>query len=326
MGQTMKAVIRDAYGSVDVLRVGDTAKPVPDEGEVLVRVVAAGVDQGVWHLMAGMPYAMRLAGFGIRAPKNPLLGGDLAGRVEEVGPNTGSFRPGDDVFGVCRGSFAEFAVTGADRLTTKPANVSFEQAAATPTSGFTALQAVRDHSKVKAGEHVLVIGAGGGVGTFAVQIAKADGAEVTGVCSAAKADLVRSIGADHVIDYSKEDFAAGPTRYDVILDTAGGRSLADLRRALAPRGTLVIVGGEHAGNWLGMRNQLRAAAVSPFVGQKLGFFIAKQRSEDLAELRNFLESGAITPVVDRSFPLDEVPEAISYLRDGRARGKIVITV
>jgi NADPH:quinone reductase-like Zn-dependent oxidoreductase len=322
----MRAVLRDAYGSVDVLRVGDTPAPVAGDGEVLVRVHAAGVDQGVWHLMAGMPYAMRLAGFGVRAPKNPLLGGDLAGRVEAVGPNTGSFRPGDDVFGVCRGSFAEFAVTGADRLTTKPPNVSFEQAAATPTSGFTALQAVRDHGKVKADQHVLVIGAGGGVGTFAVQIAKADGAEVTGVCSAAKADLVRSIGADHVIDYNKEDFAAGPTRYDVILDTAGGRSLADLRRALAPRGTLVIVGGEHAGNWLGMRNQLRAAAVSPFVGQKLGFFIAKQRSEDLAELRNLLESGAITPVVDRSFPLDEVPEAISYLRAGRARGKIVVTI
>jgi NADPH:quinone reductase-like Zn-dependent oxidoreductase len=269
---------------------------------------------------------MRLAGFGIRAPKNPLLGYDLAGRVEAVGSNAGSFRPGDEVFGTCRGSFAEFAVTGADRLATKPEKVSFEQAAATPTSGVTALQAVRDHGKVKAGQHVLVIGASGGVGTFAVQIAKADGAQVTGVCSAAKSDLVRSIGADHVIDYSKEDFADSANRYDVILDTAGGGSLSDLRRALAPRGTLVIVGGEHAGNWLGMRNQLRAAAVSPFVGQKLGFFITKQRSEDLEELRRLLESGAIKPVVDRSFPLDEVPEAIRYLRDGRARGKIVVTI
>jgi NADPH:quinone reductase-like Zn-dependent oxidoreductase len=276
--------------------------------------------------MVGMPYAMRLAGFGIRAPKNPLLGYDLAGRVEAVGSNAGSFRPGDEVFGTCRGSFAEFAVTGADRLATKPEEVSFEQAAATPTSGVTALQAVRDHGKVKAGQHVLVIGASGGVGTFAVQIAKADGAQVTGVCSAAKSDLVRSIGADHVIDYSKEDFADSASRYDVILDTAGRRSLSDLRRALTPRGTLVIVGGEHAGNWLGMRNQLRAAAVSPFVGQKLGFFITKQRSEDLEELRKLLESGAIKPVVDRSFPLNEVPEAIRYLRDGRARGKIVVTI
>jgi len=203
--------------------------------------------------------------------------------------------------------------------------VSFEEAAATPTSGYTALQAVRDHGKVSAGQNVLVIGAGGGVGTFAVQIAKADGAQVTGVCSAAKADLVRSIGADLVIDYSTEDFADGRKRYDVILDTAGGRSLSDLRRALTPHGTLVIVGGEDAGNWLGMRKQLRAAAFSPFVGQKLGFFIAKQRSEDLEELRKLLESGAITPVVDRTFPLDEVPDAIRYLRDGRARGKIVVT-
>jgi NADPH:quinone reductase-like Zn-dependent oxidoreductase len=326
MAHTMKAIVRDAYGPADVLRLAEIDAPVAREGEVSVRVVAAGVDQGVWHVMVGMPYAMRLAGFGIRAPKNPLLGYDLAGRVEAVGSNAGSFRPGDEVFGTCRGSFAEFAVTGADRLATKPEEVSFEQAAATPTSGVTALQAVRDHGKVKAGQHVLVIGASGGVGTFAVQIAKADGAQVTGVCSAAKSDLVRSIGADHVIDYSKEDFADSANRYDVILDTAGGGSLSDLRRALAPRGTLVIVGGEHAGNWLGMRNQLRAAAVSPFVGQKLGFFITKQRSEDLEELRKLLESGAIKPVVDRSFPLDEVPEAIRYLRDGRARGKIVVTI
>jgi NADPH:quinone reductase-like Zn-dependent oxidoreductase len=326
MAHTMKAIVRDAYGPADVLRLAEIDAPVAREGEVSVRVVAAGVDQGVWHVMVGMPYAMRLAGFGIRAPKNPLLGYDLAGRVEAVGSNAGSFRPGDEVFGTCRGSFAEFAVTGADRLATKPEEVSFEQAAATPTSGVTALQAVRDHGKVKAGQHVLVIGASGGVGTFAVQIAKADGAQVTGVCSAAKSDLVRSIGADHVIDYSKEDFADSASRYDVILDTAGRRSLSDLRRALTPRGTLVIVGGEHAGNWLGMRNQLRAAAVSPFVGQKLGFFITKQRSEDLEELRKLLESGAIKPVVDRSFPLDEVPEAIRYLRDGRARGKIVVTI
>jgi NADPH:quinone reductase-like Zn-dependent oxidoreductase len=321
----MKAVTRNAYGSTEVLRVEEIAKPVPGEDEVLVRVVAAGVDQGVWHLMAGMPYAMRLAGFGMRAPKNPLLGYDLAGRVEAVGSNAVPFRVGDEVFGTCRGSFAEFAVARADRLAMKPERLSFEEAAATPTSGYTALQAVRDHGKVSAGQNVLVIGASGGVGTFAVQIAKADGAQVTGVCSAAKADLVRSIGADQVIDYSTEDFADGRNRYDVILDTAGGRSLSDLRRALTPQGTLVIVGGEHAGNWLGMRNQLRAAAFSPFVRQKLGFFVAKQRSEDLEELRKLMESGAITPVVDRTFPLDEAPDAIRYLRDGRARGKIVVT-
>ena len=322
----MKAIVRDAYGSVDVLRHAEIDMPVAGADEVLVRVIAAGVDQGVWHVMAGTPYAMRLAGFGIRAPKNPLLGGDLAGRVEAVGSGVTAFGPGDEVFGTCGGSFAEFAIARVDRLAMKPERVSFEQAAATPTSGYTALQAVRDHGKVSAGQKVLVIGASGGVGTFAVQIAKTDGAEVTGVCSAAKADLVRSIGADHVIDYSTEDFADGSNNYDVILDTAGGRSLSDLRRALTPRGTLIVVGGEHAGNWLGMRSQLRAAATSPFVGQKLGFFITKPRSDDLEELRKLLESGAVTPVVDTAFPLAEVPDAIRYLRDGRARGKIVVTV
>jgi len=326
MDQTMKAVIRDAYGSVGVLSVRDTAKPVADDGEALVRVVAAGVDQGVWHLMAGMPYVMRLAGFGIRAPKNPLLGYDVAGRVEAVGTNAGPFQAGDEVFGTCRGSFAEYAVARADRLAAKPDKVTFEQAAATPISGYAALQAVRDHGKVEAGQHVLIIGAGGGVGTFSVQIAKADGAEVTGVCGTAKAELVRSIGADHVIDYTKEDFADGRNRYDVILDIAGNRSLSRLRRALSARGTLVIVGAEDAGNWLGIRRQLRAAALSPFVRQKLGFFISKERSQDLEELRKLLEAGVVRPVVDRTFPLDEVPEAISYLRDGHARGKIVITV
>lgn len=321
----MNAVTRDAYGSVDVLRVGEIAEPVAGEGEVLVRVRAAGVDQGVWHVMVGKPYAMRLAGFGVRAPKNPLLGYDVSGTVEAVGSGVTTFRPGDEVFGTCRGSFAEFAVPRADRLATKPENVSFEEAAATPTSGYTALQAVRDHGRVNARQNVLVIGASGGVGTFAVQIAKAHGARVTGVCSAAKADLVRSIGADEVIDYKTDDFADGRERYDVILDIAGGRSLSDLRRALTPRGTLVVVGGEDAGDWLGMGNQLRAAAVSPFVRQKLGFFIAKQRSDDLEELRKLLASGAITPVVDKTFPLDEVPDAIRYLRDGRARGKIVVS-
>jgi len=274
--------------------------------------------------MAGMPYVMRVAGFGLRAPKNPLLGYDLAGRVEAVGPGAAPFQPGDEVFGTCAGSFAEYAVARADRLVPKPANASFERAAATPTSGYTALQAVRDHGKVEAGQSVLVIGAGGGVGTFAVQIAKTRGAEVTGVCGAAKTELVRSIGADHVIDYTKEDFTDGRVRYDVILDTAGNRPLSHLRRALTPRGTLVIVGGEDGGKWLGIRRQLRAAALSPFVGQKLGFFIAKQQSSDLEELSRLLEAGAITPVVDRTFPLDEVPDAIRYLRDGRARGKVVI--
>jgi NADPH:quinone reductase-like Zn-dependent oxidoreductase len=325
MEQKMKAVVRDAYGSVGVLRIREVDRPIAGEGEVLVRVHAAGVDQGVWHLMVGMPYVMRLAGFGVRAPNNPLLGYDVAGRVEAVGANAGLFRPGDEVFGTCRGSFAEYAVARADRLALKPDNVSLEEAAAVPISGYAALQAVREHGGVRAGQRVLIIGAGGGVGTFAVQIAKADGAEVTGVCSTEKTEFVRSIGADHVIDYTREKFADGRNRYDVILDIAGNRPLSQLRHALTPRGTLVIVGAEDAGNWLGIRRQLRAAALSPFVRQKLGFFIAKERSKDLEALRKLLETGAIRPVVDRTFRLDEVPTAIDYLRDGHARGKIAIT-
>ena len=260
----MKAIIRDAYGSVDVLRLADIDQSVAGDADVLVRVHAAGVDQGVWHLMTGTPYVMRLAGFGIRAPKNPLLGYDVAGRVEAVGARVTEFRPRQEVFGTCRGSFAEYAVARADRLLPKPENVNFEQAAAVPISGFAALQAVR-HGGVRPGQRVLIIGAGGGVGTLAVQIAKAEGAEATGVCSAAKTELVRSVGANHVIDYTREDFADGRNRYDVILDIAGNRSLSELRRALTPRGTLVIVGAEDAGNWLGIRRQLRAAALSPLV-------------------------------------------------------------
>jgi NADPH:quinone reductase-like Zn-dependent oxidoreductase len=321
----VKAIIRGAYGSVDVLRLGETAKPVAREGEVLLRVHAAGVDQGVWHLMTGTPYAMRLVGFGIRAPKNPLLGYDVAGRVEAVGAAVTEFQPGQELFGTCRGSFAEYAVARPERLLPKPDNVSFEEAAAVPISGFAALQAVR-HGGVRPGQRVLIIGAGGGVGTFAVQIAKAAGADVTGVSSASKTELVGSIGADHVIDYTRENFADGRNRYDVILDIAGNRALSELRRALTPRGTLVIVGAEDAGNWLGIRRQLRAAALSPFVRQKLGFFISKERRDDLEELRQLLEAGTIRPVVDRTFQLEEVPAAIRYLRDGHARGKVVIAI
>jgi NADPH:quinone reductase-like Zn-dependent oxidoreductase len=326
MALTMKAVVRDAYGSVDVLRLGEVDRPVAGEGEVLLHVHAAGVDQGVWHLMTGTPYAMRLAGFGLRAPKNPLLGYDVAGCVEAVGAQVAGFRPGEEVFGTCRGSFAEYAAARADRIVSKPADLSFEQAAAVPISGYAALQAVRDHGSVRAGQRVLIIGAGGGVGTFAVQLAKAYGGEVTGVCSTAKTELVRSIGADHVIDYTRDEFADGRNRYDVILDIAGNRSLSQLRRALTPRGTLVIVGAEDAGNWLGVRRQLRAAALSPFIRQKLGTFISKERKQDLEELRKLLEAGTLTPVIDKTFPLNDVPEAIRYLRDGRARGKIVISI
>ena len=325
-GATVKAIVRDSYGDVDVVRLAEIDAPVAGENEVLVRVRAAGVDQGVWHLMAGMPYVMRIAGFGLRAPKNAMLGYDVAGRVEVVGEAVTGFRPGDEVFGTCRGSFAEYAVARADRLVVKPGNLSFEQAAATPISGFTALQAVRDHGKVQAGQRVLIIGAGGGVGTFTVQLAKVDGAEVTGVCSTAKTELVRSIGADRVIDYTREDPIDGRERYDVIVDIAGNRPLSKLRRALTPRGTLVIVGAENAGNWLGVRRPLRAAALSPFIRQTLRTYISKERLQDLHELRALLEAGTITAVVDRTFPLDEVADAIRYLREGRPAGKIVLTV
>src|SRR5215210_2300397 len=323
----MKAIVQDAYGSPDVLELREIVTPVVGGDEVLVRVHAAGVDQGVWHLMAGLPYLVRVAGVGLRAPKNPVRGVDVAGRVEAVGTTVTGFQPGDEVFGACRGSFAEYACARADQLVPKPANLTFEQAAAVPVSGCTALQAVRDRGAVRPGQRVLIIGAGGGVGTFAVQLAKAFGAEVTGVCSTPKVELVRSIGADRVIDYTRDDFADGRDRYDVILDIAGNRSLSHLRRALAAEGTLVLIGGEGGGRWLGgIDRTLRALVLSPFVRQKLGTWIATQPKEDLEALHEFLEAGKVTPIVDRTFPLSEVPEAIRYLRDGRARGKVIITV
>jgi NADPH:quinone reductase-like Zn-dependent oxidoreductase len=323
----MMAVVQDAYGSPDVLELREIDKPAVGDDEVLVRVHAAGVDQGVWHMMAGLPYLIRIAGFGLRAPKNPVRGYDVAGRVEAVGEDVTAFQPGDEVYGTCHGSFAEYACARADRLAPKPANLSFEQAAAVPISGYAALQAVRDQGKVQAGQRVLIIGAGGGVGTFAVQLAKTFGAEVTGVASTAKTEMVRSIGADRVIDYTREDFADGRNRYDVILDIAGNRSLSHLRRALAREGTLVIVGGEGGGKWFGgIDRQLRAQLLSPFVRQKLGTWISKEREEDLEALHELLEAGKVTPIIDRTFPLGEVPEAIRYLREGRARGKVVIVV
>lgn len=322
----MKAIVQDVYGSPDVLQLREIEKPAIGGDEVLLRVSAAGVDQGVWHLMAGRPYLVRVAGVGFRAPKNPIRGLDVAGLVEAVGEQVTRLRPGDEVFGVCRGSFAEYACAPAHRLVPKPANISFVQAAAVPVSGCTALQAVRDRAKVRSGQRVLVIGAGGGVGTFAVQLAKLFGAAVTGVCSTSKVDLVRSIGADRVVDYAREDFAGGD-RYDAILDTAGNRSLSQLRRALTADGTLVIVGGEGGGRWLGgFDRQLRAQVLSVFGRQKMGTWIATQPRDDLEALRELLEAGKVTPVVDRTFPLSEVADAIRYLRDGRARGKVVITV
>jgi NADPH:quinone reductase-like Zn-dependent oxidoreductase len=324
---TMKAIVQETYGSPNVLQLREIDTPDVGDDEVLVRVHAAGVDQGVWHSVAGLPYLYRIAGIGVRAPKNPVPGLDVAGSVQAVGANVTAFQPGDEVFGTCRGAYAEYTSARVDRLAPKPANLSFGQAAAVPTSGATALHAVRDKGRVRAGQRVLIIGAGGGVGTFAVQLAKALGAGVTGVCSTTKVELVRSIGADHVIDYTREDFADGHTPYDVILDIAGNRSLSHLRRALAPKGRLVIVGGEEGGKWFGgIDRQLRAQVLSLFVRQTLGTLIASARKDDLEELHELVEAGRVTPVIDRTFPLSEAPEAIRYMRKGHARGKVVVTV
>ena len=323
----MKAIVRDTYGSAGVLELRDIDKPEIGDDEVLVRVRAAGVDQGVWHVMTGLPYPIRLAGYGLRAPKTPVLGADVAGVVEAVGNDVTRFQPGDEVFGIAKGSYAEYARARADRLATKPENLSLEQAAVVAISGLTALQAVRDHGRVESGQKVLVIGASGGVGTYAVQLAKAFGAEVTGVCSTTKVDIVRSIGADHVIDYTRDDFAAGEQRYDVVVDIGGNSSLSRLRRALTRKGTLVIAGGETDGRWLGGSDrQVRALLLSPFVGQKLGTFVSRENHEDMIVLKELIEAGKVTPVIDRTYPLSEVPEAIRYMREGRARGKLVITV
>jgi len=323
----MKAIVQDTYGSPDVLELRDIEKPVVGDDEVLLRVHAAGIDPGVWHLMTGLPYMVRLMGYGLRKPKHRVRGVDVAGRVESVGEGVRRFRAGDEVFGTCRGSFAEYACAREDKLAPKPANLTFEQAAAVPVSGLTALQGLRDKGNVRPGHKVLIIGAGGGVGTFAVQIAKAFGANVTGVCSTTKTDLVRSIGADRVIDYTREDFADGRERYDAILDTAGNRSVSHLRRALAPRGTLVIVGGEGGGRWTGgFDRALRALVLSPFVSQKLGGLVSTETAEDLVVLKELIEAGKVTPVIEKTYPLGEAPEAIRYLAEGHARGKVVVTV
>jgi NADPH:quinone reductase-like Zn-dependent oxidoreductase len=324
---SMKAMVREKYGSPDVLELRDIDIPQIADDEVLVRVHAAGVGRDVWHVMTGLPYPIRLAGYGFRAPKNPVIGSDVAGVVEVLGKNVTRFRPGDEVFGIGKGSYAEYVRAREDKLAPKPANLTFEQAAVLAIMGSTALQALRDHGKVLPGQEVLIIGASGGVGTYAVQIAKAFGALVTGVCSTKKVEMVRSIGADHVIDYTREDFAEGGARYDVILDIGGNSSLSRLRRALSSRGTLVIVGGEGGGRWLGGTDrQVRAMMLSPFVGQKLGTFVNKENHEDLLVLKDLTESGKITPVIDRTYPLSEVPEAMRYLEEGHARGKVVITV
>lgn len=323
----MKAIVQDTYGSADVLELRDISTPEIAGGEVLVRVHAAGVDRGVWHLMTGLPYPVRLAASGLRAPKPPVPGTNMAGVVEAAGREVTRFQPGDEVFGIGKGAFAEYARAPENKLAPKPANLTFEQAAAVAVSGLTALQGLRDHGRVQSGQSVLITGASGGVGTYAVQLAAAFGAQVTGVCSTTKVDLVRSIGAGRVIDYTREDFADGKQRYDVILDIGGNPSLSRLRRALTPKGTLVIAGGETRGRWLGGTDrQLRALLLSRFVDQKLTTFICRENHEDLLVLKELIEAGRITPVIDRSYPLSEAPKAIRYLEQGHARGKVVITV
>jgi NADPH:quinone reductase-like Zn-dependent oxidoreductase len=322
----MKAIVQDTYGSADVLRLEDIDTPVVGDGDVLVRVLAASVFIGDWHIMTGLPLVFRMVS-GIRAPKVRVRGQDVAGRVEAVGKDVTRFGPGDDVFGTCDGAFAEFATARANKVAPKPANLTFEQAATVPTTGSTALQALRDVGRVRPGQSVLIIGAAGGVGSFAVQIAKAFGGHVTGVCSTEQVELVRSIGADDVIDYTRDDFAQTGRRWDLILDIAGARSVSHLRRALAPRGTLVIVGGEGGGRWLGgIDRQLRAHMLSPFVSQKLGTFVSTSKGEDLVALKELIEAGKVTPVIGQTYPLSEVPEAFRRLEKGHARGKVVITV
>jgi NADPH:quinone reductase-like Zn-dependent oxidoreductase len=322
---TMRAIVQDRYGDADVLRSGRVARPEPADDQLLVRVHAAGLDRGTWHLMTGRPVLLRLA-FGVRGPKNPVPGRDVAGTVEAIGSAVTQFAVGDEVYGVAPGSFAEYAVTRADKLARKPASLSFKEAAVVPVSGLTALHALAV-GRVERGQHVLIIGASGGVGSYAVQLAKAFGAEVTAVASTAKLDLVRALGADHVIDYTRDDFAATGNRYDLIIDIAGNPSLSRLRRALTPNGTAVITGGEDGrGPTGGMNRQLRAVVLSLFVRQRLATFVNKERGSDLERLTELIEAGQITPSIDRTYPLHEVPDAMRHLAAGQVRGKVAITI
>jgi NADPH:quinone reductase-like Zn-dependent oxidoreductase len=326
---TMTALVQDRYASApeDLFRLAEIDRPTVGDDEVLVRVRAASVDRGTWHIMSGLPFPIRLAGFGLRRPRYANPGRNLAGTVEAVGADVTGFAPGDAVFGMSTSTFAEYAVARPDRLAPKPANLSFEEAATIPVSGSTALQAIRDHGRVRAGDKVLIIGASGGVGSFAVQIAKASGAEVTGVCSGAKVDLVRALGADFVVDHAREDFADGASRYEVILDVGGNARLSRLRRALSGGGRLVIVGGETHGRLLGgSSRQIRATLLSPFVSQKLTTFVASENAADLAVLRDLVEGGTVAPAVERTYALADVPAAIRHLLDGRVRGKLAISV
>jgi NADPH:quinone reductase-like Zn-dependent oxidoreductase len=323
----LKAITYQSYGSPAVLELQEVDEPVVKDDEVLVGVRAASVNPRDWHFMRGLPYFMRLQ-FGLRKPKSTALGSDMAGQVEAVGKNVTRFRPGDEVFAhVLAGGFAEYTCVSEEVLGLKPANLTFEQAAAVPLAALTALQGLRDHGRIQSGQKVLIIGASGGVGTFAVQIAKLSGADVTGVCSTRNVDMVRSIGADHVIDYTQEDFTQSGQKYDLILQLAGTRSPSDCRHALTPKGTLLLSSGESSGRWIGPVDRIiNAVVLSPFVSQRLVAFEAKRSKEDLQVLKELIEAEKVMPVIDRTYPLSDLPEAIRYLEEGHARGKVVITV
>jgi NADPH:quinone reductase-like Zn-dependent oxidoreductase len=323
----MSAVVQDVYGGVDTVRLARVARPTTGAGQVLVRVHAAGLDRGAWHVVTGKPYLMRVVGMGFRGPKDRVPGRDLAGTVTAVGTGVTKFAVGDEVFGMGRGSFAEYAVADEDKLAPKPAGLTFEQAAVVPISAGTALQALTDHGRLESGQRVLVIGASGGVGSYAVQLAKALGAEVTAVASTTKLDLVRSLGADHVIDYTRDDYADDRHRYDLVLDIGGNPRLTRLRRALTPRGTVVFVGGEDGGDLTGgMNRPLRALLLSRFVSQRVAWFYAKERSGDLERLTDLIATGHVVPSIDRTYPLDRVPDAMRRLEAGEVRGKVAIRI
>jgi NADPH:quinone reductase-like Zn-dependent oxidoreductase len=325
----MKAIVYDNYGPPEVLRLEEIERPVPTDNQVLVRVRAASANPLDWHFMEGTPYIIRLIGIGLTKPEVKQLGVDFAGTVEAVGKNITQFKPGDDVFGARTGAFAEYVCASADRVALKPANLTFEQAAAVPVAAITALQGLRDKGKIQPGQRVLINGASGGVGTFAVQIAKSFGANVTGVCSTRNVELVRSIGADQVIDYTKEDFTKGDQRYDLILDNVGNHSLLECRRVLTPQGKFVLIGGGgvNDGRWFGaLLRPLKALVLSPLVAQDMGMMLAEINRQDLTVLADLLQTGKVKPVIDRTYTLSQTRDAIKYLEEGHARGKVVINL
>jgi NADPH:quinone reductase-like Zn-dependent oxidoreductase len=324
MPSSMRAITHHRYGNADVLRAAEVPRPAVGEGQVLVRVRAAGLDRGTEHLLTGKPYAVRLA-MGLRRPRNPVPGRDVAGVVSEVGADVVGFVPGDEVYGVAPGSFAEYAVTTPDKLARKPAGLSFARAAVVPISAGAALQALTEVGRLRPGQSVLITGASGGVGSYAVQIARALEAEVTGVCSPAKTDHVRTLGAHHVLNHPHDDWTGGTRRWDLVLDIAGNPSVRQLRRALTPHGTAVFVGGENAGALLGMARQIRGALLSPFIGQRLVPLLARERAEHYERLADLIEAGQVVPPLDRTYPLEQAADAVRLLARGEVRGKVAIT-